>query len=558
MKIKNFISIAAVALATVSCANQTEMELRQIIDKTVEQYKPLMVESNLAYWNGAISGSEVEFAKYAQANKAISEIFSNSETFNALKQIKESGKVKDAVLLRELDVLYNQFLSKQADTTLLHKIIEKEMLLEQKYANFRATYKGKVYNDNEIESILKTSTDNKLLEGVWKAHKAIGDVVAQDVIEVVKLRNELARSLGFNDYYQMSLMLSGEDPEEIYAIMDEVNEMTKESFAEVKGQMDAQFAQRYGVAPEKLMPWHFQNRYFQEAPNLYPVDLDSFYENADLVQITVDYYNSVGLDITGIMKNSDLYPKDGKNQHAFCADMDREGDIRILCNINGSERWMSTMLHEYGHGVYAIGYDANPQLPFLLREAAGIFTTEAIAMLFERQSVNPEWMKTYVGISDEQAQSISEACRNSARLKQLVFSRWVQVVSRFERGMYADPDQDLNKLWWDLASEYQLLNKPEGRDEPDWATKIHIALYPCYYHNYQLGELFASQLHYYIVNNITKSGDYVNDTYIGNKEVGRWLDENVFAPGMLYPWNEMIERATGEKLTAKYYREQFQ
>jgi peptidyl-dipeptidase A len=50
----------------------------------------------------------------------------------------------------------------------------------------------------------------------------------------------------------------------------------------------------------------------------------------------------------------------------------------------------------------------------------------------------------------------------------------------------------------------------------------------------------------------------VNDTYIGNKEVGKWLDENVFAPGMLYPWNEMIERATGGKLTAKYYREQFQ
>ena len=33
------------------------------------------------------------------------------------------------------------------------------------------------------------------------------------------------------------------------------------------------------------------------------------------------------------------------------------------------------------------------------------------------------------------------------------------------------------------------LKKPEGRNMPDWATKIHIALYPCYYHNYLLGEL---------------------------------------------------------------------
>ena len=63
---------------------------------------------------------------------------------------------------------------------------------------------------------------------------------------------------------------------------------------------------------------------------------------------------------------------------------------------------------------------------------------------------------------------------------------------------------------------------------------------------------------YNILHNKEDSEECVNDTYIGNKEVGKWLDENVFAPGMLYPWNEMIERATGEKLTAKYYREQFQ
>ncbi|MCK7529636.1 MAG: hypothetical protein MZV63_00520 [Marinilabiliales bacterium] len=39
----------------------------------------------------------------------------------------------------------------------------------------------------------------------------------------------------------------------------------------------------------------------------------------------------------------------------------------------------------------------------------------------------------------------------------------------------------------------RLLAKPEGRNMPDWATKIHVALYPCYYHNYLLGELLASQ-----------------------------------------------------------------
>ena len=129
----------------------------------------------------------------------------------------------------------------------------------------------------------------------------------------------------------------------------------------------------------------------------------------------------------------------------------------------------------------------------------------------------------------------------------------MQVVYRFEKAMYADPEQDLNALWRGLVEKYQLLTYPEGRDEPDWAAKIHIALYPCYYHNYQLGELFASQMHHYIVEHITRSVDMAFDSYTGCAEVGRWLTEKVFASGKLYPWNEMITRATGEPLTAAWW-----
>jgi len=128
---------------------------------------------------------------------------------------------------------------------------------------------------------------------------------------------------------------------------------------------------------------------------------------------------------------------------------------------------------------------------------------------------------------------------------------------RFEKSMYDNPDQDLNKLWWDLVEKYQLLKRPAGRNEPDWATKIHIATYPCYYHNYLLGELLASQLYYYIVGNVIKSDDYKFQSFVGKKEVGSYLKERVFMPGSRWYWNDMIEKATGEKLTAKYYAKQF-
>ena len=84
----------------------------------------------------------------------------------------------------------------------------------------------------------------------------------------------------------------------------------------------------------------------------------------------------------------------------------------------------------------------------------------------------------------------------------LIFSRWCQVMLRFEKAMYADPDQDLNRLWWDLVEKYQGVRRPEGRNAPDYASKIHIVSAPCYYHNYMMGQLFASQVHHTIAREV--------------------------------------------------------
>jgi peptidyl-dipeptidase A len=102
-----------------------------------------------------------------------------------------------------------------------------------------------------------------------------------------------------------------------------------------------------------------------------------------------------------------------------------------------------------------------------------------------------------------------------------------------------------------------LQKKPEGRNNADWASKIHIASYPCYYHNYQLGELLASQLQVYINSKILKTGNYDIASLSRNAEIGRYLLDKVFRPGAKYSWDDMIRRATGEKLTARYYAGEF-
>jgi peptidyl-dipeptidase A len=178
-------------------------------------------------------------------------------------------------------------------------------------------------------------------------------------------------------------------------------------------------------------------------------------------------------------------------------------------------------------------------------------------MLYGRFAANPKWMNDMGVIDAETKEEIDATCAKILRLQQLVFSRWSQVMYRFEKSMYANPDQDLNKLWWDLVEEYQMVKRPDGRDKPDWATKIHIASSPCYYHNYHLGELLASQLYYHIKDEVLMVREDAEVSFYEKPVVGEYLITNVFEPAARWQWNDMIERATGEKLTPKYYAKQF-
>jgi len=353
----------------------------------------------------------------------------------------------------------------------------------------------------------------------------------------------------------MQLKLGEQDPEQIEALFDELDELTRGGFATLKNDIDAFLAARCGIAKEQLQPWHYQNRFFQEAPVIYPVDLDSYYKDKDLVALAKAYFAGMGLNIDDVIERSDLFEKPGKYQHAFSSDIDRAGDVRVLCSVKPDSYWMNTLLHEFGHSVYAKFNDRS--LPWTLRDAAHAFTTEAVANLCGRFAASPSWLRAMAGVSAVESERIAEPVRQSLRLQQMVFSRWAQVMFRFEKSMYEDPGQDLNRRWWELVEKYQLLKMPAGRNEPDWAAKIHIALYPCYYHNYLMGELLASQLFYHIAGPVLKSPDVDGECFVNRPEAGHYLIEQVFRPGMRWPWNEMIERACGEKLTARHYARQF-
>lgn len=543
-----------VLLAFVGCNGRMAQQkaAQAFIDSLTNVVAPLYCEAARTYWDATATGKDELYEKYAQLDLALTKVFANPHDFERVKALR-AQKFPNPLINRQIEVVYLNFLANQTDTTLLKKITDLQTSVEARFNKFRGKIDGKPVSGNDINAILSDSRDLKLRKKAWEASKQVAPLVANDIIELARLRNQAARSMGFNNYYEMSLITSEQDPEEIQRIFDELEQETRAPFIKVKAFMDSVLAQRLGVKSTDLRPWHYADPFFQEAPVVTEINLDRYYEKYDVVELARRYYNGIGLNVDSILAHSDLYERENKYPHAYCTDIDRAGDVRIMVNVRNNASWMGTTLHELGHGVYS--YNIDRTLPFLLREEAHTFTTEAIAIFFEQLANNPVWMQQMLGLSETEKNNLIATTKLTSRLQKLIFARWSLVMLHFEKALYTNPDQDLNQLWWDLVEKYQMVKRPEGRNAPDWAAKIHIAAYPVYYHNYQLGHLLAAQLlHAFMQKSQVASPDEI--IFVNNTLLGEYLKQNIFAVGKRYRWDEMIKKATGEQLSARYFVEQ--
>src|SRR2546426_8336399 len=547
--------VAALVGSACESTQNVERQVQGFVEQHETVLKPLSKAAALAAWKASITGTPEDYKDSEAKQLALEKLYTNRDDFSKIKAWRAGGKVRDPQVRRELEVLYLQYLGNQIPESLLEKIVHVQNDVDEIFSTFRGKIGDSTYTDNQLRDILKTSKDSARLQAAWEASKQVGVAVQPKLLEVVRLRNEAARALGFSDYFDLQMVQQEFDAKEFLRLFDELDGLTRDAFSSMKAEADRRLARRCGVPVEALRPWHYQNPFFQEAPAVFDVDLDSIYGKTDILQTAKSYYQGMGFEIEDILTHSDLYEKEGKNQHAYCTDIDREGDVRVFMNLRPNEYWMGTMLHETGHAVYDKYIDG--KLPFVLRQASHTLSTEGMAMMFGRMSKNAAWMQQMVGLPEARRAAIQDEVRKMLTFEQLTFSRWVQVMVRFEHAMYSNPDQDLNKLWWDLVERYQLLKRPEGRNAPDFASKYHVAMAPVYYHNYLLGEMFASQVHQYIASQVLHAPDPWNVTYVGQPAVGAYLKEKVFGPGALYSWDELARRATGSPLTPKAFATQF-
>jgi peptidyl-dipeptidase A len=493
-----------------------------------------------AWWTASITGRRTAYQQMEAADRTVNRHYARPSVMRRIEGLLRADDL-DALTRRRLERLALAYRAKQAPIDILDRITSAEAAVQETYSTFRATFDGHAAPDNELEDVLRVSIDSERVEAAWLARKQIGGVVADDLRKLAQLRNEAARSIGFADFWHSQLLLDELDPDALVATLDQVERATRKPFAAMKKDLDRHLASRFKIAQRDLRPWHYADPFFQETPEVFAPPADPLYTERDVVELSAETYRQLGFaNIDAILARSDLYPRKGKNQHAYAVDIDREGDVRTFLNVERNARWMSTLLHELGHTIYQDGID-RIELPYDLRDDPQGFLNEGFAMFCEQPTTNPVWLHQMLGLPEQEAQTLAPRLAAQETASLLAFVRWCLTIIHFERQFYSDPEQDLNRLWWDLEERYQGIPRPAGRDAPDWAAKIHVATAPVYYQKYLLGRLFSAQL-------TGKMDAEFGGWWQGRPGSGTYIKNELFLPGARFAWAELVARVTGQAL----------
>ncbi len=510
-----------------------------VADRLEAELAPIHAAACRAAWEINVLANTENEVRRIEMERAVSDYLADGERFALIEAARSEATGSTR---RRLDLLRAAFLANQVPAELRTRIIELEAAVEMVFSTHRGVVAGRRVNNNEILDILRESDDGEKRREAWEASKTVGAAVADDVRELARLRNDAARTVGYRDWFALSLALSEMDEAKLFATLDEVDAATAEPFARWKLELDEALAVRFRCSATELAPWHYADPFFQEVPVEGEIDLGPMLADGDTVALSERTFTGIGLETRPVLDRSDLFPRDDKCQHAFCIDIDREGDVRVLANVVPGQYWLDTMLHELGHATFDGGIDST--LPWMLRDCHTV-VTEGIAILMGRLAGDAEWLERVLGTDADDVAAIAADLRAARAAEMLVFARWVLVMTNFERSLYADPDSDLDARWWQLVERYQLLAAPSGRSNADWAAKIHVACAPVYYHCYLFGHLVASQL--------SATLERECGGLVDRPAAGALLRERIFHPGQSVRWDRLLEQATGEPLTATYF-----
>ena len=541
---------------------QAESIFSHYLDRKTGIIRNYYMEISQAYFNASVSGKESDYKKlidleldFSNLNRSRPEyfspdnfstitknVFTNEEDFELLQKLKNSGLITDTLLSRQLIYLYHTFTSSQIESEKYKKLMDIENKLSHAFSSVKLKLDGKEYDAVKIDSLRKNSNSSQVMEKVARSFQETGKAIAPYIIRLVKDRNEIAASFGFTDYYHLLLEKNDQSPGKIHSLITEIELKTRDQFFEVKRIIDKKLAKRFGISADQLKPWHYNEGKTSYLPKSFITKLDSLLAPTDPIRRTSDFFAGIGLPIQDVFDKSEL--RKGRKDATIIIDF--KSDIRIIGKITDTFDGLTKIMHEGGHASHY--KNISDDLPYLLK-GPNLFISEGVASYFSNLAMDSLWLSREISCDEKTMRQIALIGRHFRQVDQLFKIRKQMVLAEFEREIYTSPDQDLDSLWHDLNLKYLGVNYPREKGTCFWAANKYVASLSCYIQNFIVADVFAAQLKHVVDDKILNKKTLQIQN---NKAVGKYLTDHLYQYGDLYPWEQLVEKATGEPLNSVY------
>jgi len=507
-----------------------EQKFIALRDKLADNMKAVTGGAEAASWDFYINSTPENMDKMNAAQDKMNEFYDNKDVYAELKEINDKGGVGEKHLKKQLRTLTSAFGDGIEFKEELKAMNEKENEISQKLNSYQMTIDGKPVSKAELSKIMESETNPEIRKKAADAKIKSGDLIADDLVELVKMRNDFAKKKGYDNYFDYKIAEDYDiQPKELDKLLDDVAKNTKKSNEKVMAGIKKDLSEAFGVKPEDLRSYHFG---YLAGEDPEKVVNDKITSKEDVVDICKKAYKGMGYDVEKLPITLDLFPRENKNTHGFSFPIEAGKDARILANLTDNVSSVDTLMHELGHSVFTVKTD--DKLPYMVQDTTSTMT-EAVAMMMG------DMIRTEGLVKDRISPEISEKFEKSLGKEESTFVGSSMAIIDFERNMYKNPDQDLKQLWKDMSVKYK------GRSEKDeatneWATIPHFLSHPAYYQNYFRASLIKAQLYEALTEKFGKLTE--------NKETANYLDNNLFKYGGSKDDNEILTEITGKELSA--------
>jgi oligoendopeptidase F len=401
---------------------------------------------------------------------------------------------------------------------------------------------------NKMRTMMRTHPEESIRKACFEAIEKLPLETLDDYIQIIKYRNEYARVLGYEDFYDYKIHLDeGISKDKLFSIFEKIYEKTKYAFENVR-EMEK-------TRPGLRKPWNFGYMLTGD----FTKEEDPYFKFEKVLNYWGRSFSSLGIDYKGGELTLDLLNRQGKWDNGFChypklVRYDKKGKIQpgssnftseaIPSQVGSGEQAVNTVFHEAGHAadrLNSIQEDVciNTEYP-----PSTVSWAETHSMFMDSISGSIEWRVRYA--KDEKGNSypfdlFERELKTIYPLRPLEMMS-IHFVMDFERQIYEcknltkefvlDTARRVYQKFFDRSEDsLMILNVPHIYS---WESSA-------YYHGYGLAELGVHQWREYFF----KKYGYIVD----NPKVGREM-EKVWKYGSLYTSGEFIKMATGKPLSA--------